>query len=366
MIVDKAKELGKVPVKRDMGVYGDRIATRFGTWNTALQKAGFKVNEKKGYTKEELIKSIRDRAEELGRVPRLDDMQHGTAIKRAFGSWNNALKYVDLSNIHLKIEKERIDAINKERALLVKEIQDKYKEIGYVPKEKNFRRVKRFYDVFGSFSNAVRSAGYIPNSYKTEEELLLILKQHIELANGDVSIDKLEKTGLSISNYINVFGSFGNALKALEYNVNAGFSEYREFNDCFLMDAYIKLSNKVGRFATTLDIRSNKEMREQGISDKILASRFGTLTALKEKIYDHPELKIDRRIMRKHIKYTDEELKECMINIYKEHGRISIKKLIIILKENDGPSVSTVLNRFKIRYCELWDKIEREINNGKY
>lgn len=43
------------------------------------------------YTKEELILIIQYKAKELGKIPTKRDIKQQTPIKKIFGSWNNAL-----------------------------------------------------------------------------------------------------------------------------------------------------------------------------------------------------------------------------------------------------------------------------------
>jgi len=101
-----ADELGQTPSSRDMAEHGEfgRITYRkhFGSWNNALEAAGFDRRRPKRKTSEsELVAELRRLADELGTTPTTEDMQRGgefspgTYINR-FGSWSAALEAADL------------------------------------------------------------------------------------------------------------------------------------------------------------------------------------------------------------------------------------------------------------------------------
>ncbi len=62
IVKEKAKELGRVPVQRDMTEYYNNILKEFGTWNNALKKVGFVLNRTyyKINTKEDLKAYLND------------------------------------------------------------------------------------------------------------------------------------------------------------------------------------------------------------------------------------------------------------------------------------------------------------------
>ena len=102
-----ADELGRTPSSRDMAEHGEfgRITYRdhFGSWNKALEAAGFDRRRPKRKTSEaELVTELQRVAETLGTTPTTDDMQRdgefspGTYINR-FGSWSAALEAANLN-----------------------------------------------------------------------------------------------------------------------------------------------------------------------------------------------------------------------------------------------------------------------------
>jgi len=76
---------------------------RFGSWNNALQEAGFDLNNRSGIPDAELIAELKNLASTLDRTPRAIDMdsegKHGSATyTTSFGSWAEALKRADLEH----------------------------------------------------------------------------------------------------------------------------------------------------------------------------------------------------------------------------------------------------------------------------
>ena len=61
----------------------------------ALEAAGLPVLQKRGYTKEELIEIIQ-KARELHRTPKINEIKHVTLIRNEFGSWKKALEAAGL------------------------------------------------------------------------------------------------------------------------------------------------------------------------------------------------------------------------------------------------------------------------------
>lgn len=82
------------------GEYSARTYVRtFGSWNDALEFAGFEVNTEKGILKDELQNELRRVADELGDQPSAREMdelgEYAVATyQRHFGSWSNALDAV--------------------------------------------------------------------------------------------------------------------------------------------------------------------------------------------------------------------------------------------------------------------------------
>lgn len=99
----KAGELGRPPLERDWDLSAPSLRTlirRFGSWKEALSRAGLGWSQNL-HSDEELLSALRRRAEELGRVPRIEDFRGerpaARTISRRFGSWRNALAAAGLA-----------------------------------------------------------------------------------------------------------------------------------------------------------------------------------------------------------------------------------------------------------------------------
>lgn len=103
-------KLRKTPTLKNMNsdaAYpsGSTYMKRFGAWNNALKAAGLKLNVKKEYAKEDLIENLKHLSMELGRTPKITDLNgrdwvasYATYIKH-FGSWSNALRIAKIQKI---------------------------------------------------------------------------------------------------------------------------------------------------------------------------------------------------------------------------------------------------------------------------
>lgn len=163
-------KLNRPPTQSDLSDHGQYSRTPYekefdNGWNQALREAGMSVN-RPHQSKEDCLSDIRETADEIGEVPRVQDQQeHGRVsvshITREFGSWKNAVSEAGLDEEKLREygipDSELIDDIKK-----VGEMLDK------APTKRDVDEHGRFAGVtaqkrFGTFSNALRKAGFEPN-----------------------------------------------------------------------------------------------------------------------------------------------------------------------------------------------------------
>ena len=189
-----AQQLGRAPTSRDVqrasaqgrcASFGTflKIFTSFGR---ALEVAGFAANIRH-YTREELITAVQTLARELGRVPKVEDINrlsragkgaHYDVFHRVIGSWNAVLIAAGFS-VQGPIEPKRY---SKEE--LVSQVQQLHQSLGRVPTRTDVDAVSKlgkgasrstFVHAFGSWSEALKAAGLrgISSKAMTREELLL-------------------------------------------------------------------------------------------------------------------------------------------------------------------------------------------------
>lgn len=111
-------DLGRVPTATDMREHGDHSTTpyysHFDGWEDALEQAGLERQDtEQGPTKEELLEAIHDLAADLGRTPTQTEMndrgefsQHPYYTK--FDGWNDALEAADLEPNHEYVSDEEL------------------------------------------------------------------------------------------------------------------------------------------------------------------------------------------------------------------------------------------------------------------
>lgn len=144
----------------------------FGSWNNAIREAGLKTYEhiKPGtWTESRIISAIQIKAQELGRKPTIYDidsdktMPASDTVKRVFGSWNNALEQAGF-------EPKRCGKYKNQR--LVRLLTAKASEMGVTPSQRavdqdpDMPSSSVFKRHFGSWNAAIQAAGLTPNSRK--------------------------------------------------------------------------------------------------------------------------------------------------------------------------------------------------------
>lgn len=118
-----------------------------------------------------------------------------------------------------------------------------------------------------------------------------------------------------------------------------------------LVEMYKSFSAKLGYPATADDLRSSPEMYDA----TVYRLRFGSMNDLR-KIAGMP---VTNRGRRRNIKHTDKELCNALLRIKREHGAVSYKKLVELLKKDGLPSIITMLTYFRVTSLRLlWEKIE--------
>ncbi|APR02582.1 TPA: homing endonuclease associated repeat-containing protein [Clostridium botulinum] len=158
-IKNKYNELGEIPKSYQVENY-TIIIRRFNGWDNALKKAGFDNKElkkyKKTYTKKDLLNMIKEKTQELGKIPSMSDFSHKHIFVKNFGTWENAL-------VEAGFNKEDILNRNKKYSDedLLNIINTKYLQLGKIPKAKD---VKQYYSIinrFDSWENALKKADLI-------------------------------------------------------------------------------------------------------------------------------------------------------------------------------------------------------------
>ncbi len=205
---------------------------RFGSWNNALNKAELCINEHhhNNLSNEELLKYLIKFKEIYGRTPINDDFANNPdypsyrTYMNTFGSWNKALELADLSvNKYTNLSDEQ----------LLNYLSIFYKENRKSPTERDFLNNPKYPNYsnyilkFGSWNKALEKANLLINRYQnknlSDDELLNFLIQfHNE--TGLIPTSNYFNDGSkypTYGTYVNRFGSWTNALKMVNLDVDS-------------------------------------------------------------------------------------------------------------------------------------------------
>lgn len=93
--------LGRIPTSRDMNSKGKFDAStyerRFGCWNSALEESGLERINERYIPSSDLVSHLKELSDEIGRKPKVEDMRRfgrfgSTVYYDRFGSWDVALE----------------------------------------------------------------------------------------------------------------------------------------------------------------------------------------------------------------------------------------------------------------------------------
>ena len=219
-----AETVGEAPSERcyrDHGEYSVKTyCKRFGGWNSALRAADLESNVELNLSEEKLITALQEFAEELDRPPTTDEMdQNGPyttgPYKRAFGHWNQALRQAGLEVYYPR---------NVSEEDLLSELQRLAQELGHIPRRDEMRDQGKwggaiYQDRFGSWNEALAAAGFEPNSRWRipREELIAELRALTnELGHPPTTTEMNEHGNFTIDPYHREFGGWRTALQAAD------------------------------------------------------------------------------------------------------------------------------------------------------
>lgn len=217
-----AEDLGRTPKVSDMndiGKYSNGpYNSTFGTWSAALEEAGLEPTHNKHATKADLIQTIEEVADELGRTPKRSEAVElgkysASKYYTIFGSWTAAIKEVGL-------EPHRRPNVCKDE--IISDLQRVADQLQRVPERKEFNEFVDYHATtverrFGTWGDAVVEAGLIPNrNYgATDAELLEHLGELAKELGDTPSANYMTDNGrYGANSYLRRFGSWDNAVEA--------------------------------------------------------------------------------------------------------------------------------------------------------
>jgi len=258
------------------------------------------------FSESEMIESIKQTKEKLGRVPKFSDMLEHTNktqndFEDVFGGWSFALEEAGLST-HRRVQYDKQDVVD--------DLKRVAEELGRTPSQNEMDEFGKFGKstycrVFGAWNEIIREAGLELNQrrgIKREELLNEIEETHKELGRVPKQSDLKSNSGkFSVNVYRRVFGSWNNALREARLDVNA---EYDLDNEK-LLDEIHRLADELGETPRYDDMSSRGRY-----SSTLYERRFGSWNnALREaELEPRKVFKIDEDKLLPEIKRLKDEL----------------------------------------------------------
>jgi len=174
-----AAEVGGTPTLNDYREHGTAAVTtiygHFGSWQDALAAAGYEPHESDSEaTDEELLDELERLADELGKRPTAVEMNdHGehwaSTYRRVFGTWNAACEAVGLET------SQPVAQVTLSETALLEELKRVAEVCGAPPSVSDMRDEgsygpRTYYRRFGSWTAAVKVAGFEPHPAPTESD----------------------------------------------------------------------------------------------------------------------------------------------------------------------------------------------------
>jgi hypothetical protein len=215
----------------ELGEYSESTYLRYSeSWDELLEKAGFDLDDTlgrggKSIPKDKLISAIHELANSKNKVPTIEDMKEEgrygrTPYRKQFGGWSNALEKAGFESRDKDVTKDKmIEEINR--------ISNKHCD-SKPPKFKLFDEYSDFsvynsYKIFDGWRDALFEAGFTQQDIyerdkKKYKQILIKIKK--EKGRLPTIFDINKNTGVSINPYINIWGSWNEALEAIFDEIN--------------------------------------------------------------------------------------------------------------------------------------------------
>ncbi len=343
-IIDYYNVNGKVPGKRDINSYA--ILWRYKSWSKAVEAAGFKPRRVVGASCKDLISSLNKFYSENGFSPRASDCNKASYLydvdtyleKLGVKTWGAVLEKAGLNKYF-----ERSKKITLSDDDLLKNIKNVLTTVSatsmpfYDRHRGDLPSSAYLCQRFGSWQNILKKTGLQLNvdKYDNDELLSIISRVYKEFDKVPSSTELERYTGIPVRTWTKRFGSYNDIIKSLDLSpIHVTPCNVTESDD-ELIKLYRKFSeeNKYDNGAPSRIL----DLSEDIYSSDVFCVRFGSINNLRE-------LCGYKRIIRGVVKYTEEEIKKGLKELYHQKGAIPSVKDI---KDSNLPSISCIL-----RYCK--------------
>lgn len=299
------------------------------------------------YTKELLIQHLQELGKELGRRPNLNDCNKpssGTYYNH-FESFKEALELSGYDTSYYKYSKQE----------LIRHILAKAEELGRTPTLHEVSYLKPIRNQFGSYDDALRAAGLLPNRRQTNNEMISALKAYIDEKGYVPSfVECMKDRIIDPQNYHYRFGNWNKALKKAGIKPLFEPAPVTISKEVFYND-YIALCNE---YKMLLNSKEIDILFKDRCSAASVRTWFGGMLKLKEYAILDPRLVFTPEpIKYRDYKYSKKQIDDLLLRYSEKYGQCSTRILKERLKEYDI-TLSTINTALDIRYIhELWNYI---------
>ena len=280
-VQELAKKLERTPKKREFKKH-NIAKRLFGTWNNFIKSAGLLPLKEYGLTKEKCAKYIHDFIKKNNRIPMMKDFDNdiylpdSTSIINVFNlKWLEVLeelgympdKYYHLTEEDIyKLINDEIERIGSTKLIDYSEYkEDTSPSFTYIKKRLN-KDWNEILEILGHETN---------HEPKTKEYWIEVLREiSIKLGKTPSVID-LEQYGVNDGVFFYHFGSYNNAVKEAGLVPNWQPTAVKHADE-ELLEMYKELCKKLSRAATATDIDLNLPYKND-----VFVTRFGGMNALK-------------------------------------------------------------------------------------
>jgi len=224
---DLVDDLGRTPTTAEMDEQGPYSSStyrdRFGSWAEALRAAGLEANLYQKITLEQLLLTLQDLADDLGRTPTTTEMDEQGRFSSAtyldrFDTWDDTLRAAGLG-----VKQGRNRSPNISQEVLLDALRELAEELGETPTAAKMNKQGQFSSStykrrFGRWNDALRAAGFEPNKRGpkiSENKLIEALQDLADEIGKRPTTDEMDHWGeYSSTTYRSHFGSWPDALRA--------------------------------------------------------------------------------------------------------------------------------------------------------
>lgn len=343
-IIDYYNTTGKVPGKRDIN--SNAILWHYKSWAKAVEAAGLKPRRVVQYTEEELINSLLRFSKENGFSPRAADCNTCNYLydtrtylhKLKVKTWGSVLekavldKYFEFSRFVNLSDEELLNRIKK-----LLDISGSTSISAYERMNTELPSVNYLCHRYGSWSNLLKKAQLKMNvdKYDNEDLLETLHKAHEHFHHVPSSTELERFSGICPRIWTTRFGSYNEVLKLVGLTpAHLTPCDVVE-SDNELITMYMKFSEENGYIngATSRALDQSDDIYKSNVFE----IRFGSLNNLRE-------LCGYKKIVKGVSKYTEQEIRQGLSDLYKRYQRVPTLKEI---KASDLPCISCIL-----RYCK--------------